>query len=181
MKKTFLSYLSGCIPLIALFGSAYAQKADLGMSTKEVPARIYVFDEMKAEGAMLITNISDINAKALKQFSKTFKTAANASWYETKDGGFVAKFRQDGIETRANYDRKGNWSGTVRTYTEENLPKEVRHMVKSTYYDYSIFLVQEVTVGDKTAYLVKIEDASTLKTIRVIDGEMDVYEDFKKG
>jgi len=181
MKKTFFRYLSGCIPLIALFTSAYAQKADLGMSTKEVPSKIYVFDEMKAEGAVLITNIADINARALKQFSKAFKSAANASWYETKEGGFVAKFRQDGIETRANYDHKGNWTGTIRTYTEENLPKEVRHMVKSNYYDYNIFLVQEVTVGNITAYLVKIEDATTLKTIRVIDGEMDVYESYKKG
>jgi hypothetical protein len=181
MKKTFLRYLMGSIPLIALFGSAYAQKADLGMSSKEVPSRIYVFDEMRAEGAILITNIGDVSARALKQFSKAFKTAANASWYQTKEGGFVAKFRQDGIETRANYDRKGNWSGTIRTYTEENLPKEVRHMVKSTYYDYNIFLVQEVTVGEQTAYLVKIEDSTRLKTIRVIDGEMDVYEDFKKG
>ena len=181
MKKTFLRYLIGFIPLIALLGSAYAQKADLGMSTKEVPSRIYVFDEMKAESAVLITNIADINARALKQFSKTFKSAANASWYQTAQGGYTAKFRQDGIETRVDYDRKGNWSGTIRTYTQENLPKEIRHIVKSTYYDYNIFLVQEVTVGNTTAYLVKIEDAATFKTIRVIDGEMDVYESYRKG
>jgi len=54
-------------------------------------------------------------------------------------------------------------------------------MVKSNYYDYSIFLVQEVKVGDKTAYLVKIEDEKSFKTIRVVDGEMDEYESYKKG
>ncbi|MES1226766.1 MAG: hypothetical protein ABUT20_65440, partial [Bacteroidota bacterium] len=75
MKKSLFRYLAGTIPLIALFGSAYAQTANLGMSTKEVPSKIYVFDEMKAEGAVLITNISDINARALKQFSKEFKSA----------------------------------------------------------------------------------------------------------
>ncbi|MBS1574549.1 MAG: hypothetical protein JST09_04525 [Bacteroidetes bacterium] len=181
MKKTFFRYLMGSIPLIALFGSAYAQKADLGMLTKEVPLKIYVFDEMKAEGAVLINNIADINARALKQFNKTFKSIANAKWYETQEGGFVAKFQENGVDTRANYDHKGNWKGTIRTYTEENLPKDIRHLVKSTYYDYTIFLVQEVSVGDKTAFLVKIEDANTLKTIRVIDGEMDEYESYRKG
>lgn len=180
MKTTIFRYLIGFIPLIALAGNAFANGTGPGNS-KEVPKKIYVFDDMKADGAVLITNSADINARALKQFNKSFKAAANASWYETKEGGFVAKFKLDGIETKVNYDRKGNWFATIRTYTEENLPKEVRHLVKSNYYDYSIYLVQEVTVGDKTAYLVRMEDATTLKTIRVIDGEMDEYESYKKG
>ena len=179
MKKTFLRYLTGCLPLIALFGSAYAQNGDLSFSsTKATPGK-FVFNETKAEQGLNEASIADINARALKEFSKTFKAGTNAIWYEMKDG-FTAKFKEDGIETRVDYDRKGRWVATVRTYTEANLPRDIRHLVKSTYYDYSIFLVHEVTVGDKTAYLVKIEDADTLKTIRVIDGEMDVYEDYKK-
>ena len=180
MKKTFLRYLIGFIPLIALFGSAYAQNGDFSFSSTKATSGKFVFNEATAEQGLSDVNIADINARALKEFSKTFKTAANATWYEIKDG-FIAKFKDDGIETRVGYNHKGRWMSTIRTYTEANLPRDVRRLVKSTYYDYSIFLVQEVTVGDKTVYLVKIEDADTLKTIRVIDGEMDVYEDYKKG
>jgi len=180
MKKTFLRYLTGFIPLIALFSSAYAQNGDFSFSSTKAKPGKFVFNEATAEQGLSDINIAEINARALKEFSKTFKSAANATWYEIK-GGFIAKFEKDGITTRVDYDRKGRWVATLRIYAEANLPRDVRHLVKSTYYDYSISLVQEVTVGDKTAYLVKIEDADTLKTIRVVDGEMDVYEDYKKG
>lgn len=180
MKKTFLSYLLGVISLVVLFSSAYAHDPRSGKPQKEVPLPKYVFDEMKAEEAILITRIEDVSARALKHFSKAFKASANASWYETKEGGFIAKFNLDGIDTKVYYDRKGNWKGTLRNYMEENLPQEIRHQVKSSYYDFTIYLVQEVTVDETTAYLVKIEDATTLKTIRVIDGVMDEYESFKK-
>src|SRR5258706_12268075 len=101
MKKTLFRYLAGCIPLIALFGSAYAQNDYLSFSsTKATPGK-FVFDEAKAEQGL--SDLADINARALKEFSKTFKTAANATWYEMKDG-FIAKFKKDGIETREAYD-----------------------------------------------------------------------------
>ncbi|MGC4036845.1 MAG: hypothetical protein QM764_12880 [Chitinophagaceae bacterium] len=182
MKKILFRCLAGSIPLFALFGNSIAQNAGISYASfKEVPTKVYVFDEMKAEGATLINNIGDVHARALKEFSKSFKSITNASWYQMQDGGFVAKFKLGSTETRVDYDKKGRWLATVRTYTESDLPKEIRHMVKSTYYDYNIFLVQEVTVGDKTAYLVKIEDAGTFKTIRVLDGEMDEYENYNKG
>ena len=179
MKKTFFRYLTGCIPLIALFGSAYAQNGDFSFSSTKSTSRKFVFNETKAEQGLSDISISDINARALKEFSKTFKSAVNTTWYEI-NGGFTAKFTQDGIETRVDYDRKGRWLATLRTYTEANLPRDVRRLVKSTYYDYSIYLVKEVTAGDKTAYLVQMEDADGFKTIRVIDGEMDVYAEYNK-
>src|SRR5258706_14713707 len=96
MKKTFFRYLTGCIPLIALFGSAYAQNGDFSFSSTKATSRKFVFNEAKAEQGLNDINIADINARAMKEFSKTFKTAANATWYEMKDG-FIAKFKEDGI------------------------------------------------------------------------------------
>ena len=122
---------------------------------------------------------SRLSTKAVKNFNKTFKATANASWSETSDG-FVAKFKKNDIETKVFYDVKGRWIGNVRNYQEKDLPREIRHRVKSNYYDYNIYLVQEVTVGDNTAYLVKIEDKTSIKTIRIVDGEMDEYEAFQK-
>jgi len=53
-------------------------------------------------------------------------------------------------------------------------------MVKSTYYDFNIFLVNEVSVGNAKVYLVKIEDNTSFKTIRIQDGEMTETEIFTK-
>ncbi|MCW3117475.1 MAG: hypothetical protein JWM28_1557 [Chitinophagaceae bacterium] len=178
MKKQFLRYLSGCIPAIALFTNVNAQsaKASLELNSKE-----YIFNEAKANLAIANEgNTANINTRAINEYSKSFKSADKASWFEMKDG-FVAKFKEDGVETKVYYDLKGRWTGTIHTYNEDKLPKDIRKLVRSIYYDYSIFQVNEVIVGEKTAYLVRIEDAATFKTIRIIDGEMDVYEDYTKG
>ncbi len=166
MKKQFFRYLPGFIPVIALFTSVNAQVAD---SSLELNLKEWVFNAAKANPAITpegnTANINtSINARALKDFTRSFKNADKASWFEIKDG-FVARFKEDDVETKAYYDRKGRWTSTIRTYNEDKLPKDIRKLVRSTYYDYSIYFVNEVTVGDQKAYLVKIQDETTLKTI----------------
>ena len=180
MKKQFFLYKLGIIPLITLCCSVNAQKTGFNAnlntpSSKEVALNDNTNDK---ELPHYIGN-SSLSTKALKDFTKTFKEAGNATWFDTNDG-FMAKFSKEDVETKVFYDRKGRWIANVRNYQENKLPQEIRRMVKSTYYDYSIFLVQEITVGDKTAYLVKIEDKNSIKTIRIVDGEMDEYEAFEK-
>jgi len=178
MKKHVFRYLSGSILAIALFTHANAQiaKASLEMNVKE-----YVYNEARADLALdKEVNVANVHSRALKDLGKNYKDAAKANWLQIKDG-FVARFKEDGVEIKAYYDRKGRWNGTIRTYAEGKLPKDIRKMVKSIYYDYSIIQVNEVTVGEKTAYLVRVEDQDTFKTLRIIDGEMEIYEDYKKG
>ena len=180
MKKQFFLYKLGIIPLIILCCSVNAQtngfNANPNASTlKEVASN----DNTNDKALPRYNGNSTLSTKAVKDFSKTFKGASNAAWSETTDG-FMAKFTKDDVETKVFYDRKGRWIANIRNYQEDKLPKDIRQMVKSNYYDFSIFLVQEVTVGDKTAYLVKIEDKTSIKTIRITDEGMDEYEAFEK-
>jgi hypothetical protein len=87
----------------------------------------------------------------------------------------------DGIKNKVYYNKKGNYQCKVRNYYESRLPGEVRHMVKSNYYDFSIYCVVEISAKDKTAYVVKLENKTSWKTIKVVDNEMEVAEDYKKG
>jgi hypothetical protein len=180
MKKQFSLYKLGVIPLIILCCSVNAQTTGLNAtlnssSSKEVASS----DDTKDKELSAFNNNSALSTKALKNFGKTFKETDNATWVEIVDG-FKAEFTKEGIETKVFYDRKGRWVANVRNYQEDKLPKDIRHRVKSIYYDYSIFYVQEITVGDKMAYLVKMEDKNSVKTIRVADGEMDEYLAFEK-
>lgn len=100
-------------------------------------------------------------------------------WYHLNDKRLMVRFFDNDIQTKIFYNRNGNNVAMIRYYTEDKLPNEVRHPVKSTYYDFNIFLVTEVTVGNKIAYLVKIKDKTCTKTIRVMNGEMDVIEEFE--
>jgi len=177
MKKQLLRFVSGFIPALALFSQVNAQvaKASFEFNLKEaISTEALSYAAINGE-----TNTANVNTRALKDFTKSFKGAENVSWFAMKDG-FIACFKDDGVESKAYYDQKGRWTATIRTYKEDKLPRDVRKQVKSTYYDYAINQINEVKVGEITAYLVRIEDEETFKTIRVIDGEMDVYEDYKK-
>lgn len=180
MKKQFSFYKLGIIPLIILCCSVNAQTKNLNANLNSPSSKEVALDDNAKESDLSASkNNSAMSTKALKSFTKNFKDADNASWSEIEDG-FRVDFTKEDIDTKVFYDRKGRWVANVRNYYEDKLPKDIRHRVKSVYYDYSIYYVQEVTVADKIAYLVKIEDKNSIKTIRIVDGEMDEYLAFEK-
>ena len=177
MKKQMLLKLSGLLPAIAVFTSLHAQSF---RSSMQFHLNESSFNEAMALPVFINGDKTvHINTRALKDFTANFKKADKVDWLEVKDG-YVARFEINGMKTKAYYDQKGRWSATVYTYDQFKLPQDVRRMVRSNYFDFDIYLVNEVNLGNKIIYLVKIQDQQTLKTIRVTDGEMDVYEDFQK-
>jgi hypothetical protein len=183
MKKLFFRYTTGFIPLIAMFSCAYAQNSNSSSAlTNAAPTELAFNNKAKVRDIPTShgTTTVSISTKAIKDFTKTYKNADKVGWFIIKDG-YLAEFKQDGIATKVFYDRKGRWVGNLRSYFEDKLPGNIRHLVKSHYYDFNIYYVQEVTVNDGIiVYLVKIEDKTSFKTIRVQDGEMDEMEAFKK-
>jgi len=177
MKKQFSLYKLGVIPLIILCCSVNAQTTGLSANMNNSFSKEVAMNDEK--GLPVFNSHSPFTAKAFKNFSKNFKDADKAEWVETSDG-YKAEFTKEGIQTKVFYNRKGKWIASVRNYQEDKLPGDIRHRVKSNYYDYSIFYVQEITVGEKMAYLVKIEDKNSIKTIRLADGEMEEYLAFEK-
>jgi len=125
------------------------------------------------------SNTADINIKALKKFKKDFPGNTNDIWAKTNNG-YVVRFTSNTVQNWAFLTRHGNCQISMRYYTEKELPASVRNQVKSTYYDFSITSVKEISNNKSTAYLVTIEDETTWKIIRVVDGEMDVLEEYTK-
>lgn len=181
MKNSFFRYAKGSILFIALSSCAYAQTSKLttelnNPSSKEVA---YNSDPNTSLPTDKSREMAGINTRAVKDFNRSYKKQSNAAWFAIKDG-YVAIFTEDGVKTRVYYNPKGRLIGDIRSYEEDKLPKEIRHQVKSTYYDYNIFYVNELTVGQEKVYLVKIEDKTSFKTIRVQNGEMTETEAFQK-
>lgn len=180
MKNLLSRCTTGLISFLALINCALAQTVKPGSGFSGLTASETAFSKSGSKSNALIADrpTMNVHARALKNFSKTYKTGS-PSWFETREG-YLAQMEENGIKTKVFYDHKGNKTGTIKSYFEDKLAANIRHLVKSVYYDYSIYFVQEVTVGNVTAYLVKIEDKVSLKTIRVVDGEMDVYEALTK-
>jgi len=181
MKKN-LSAGIAIILLAGVTGAAYTQSP---LSTENLYAKTF----FESNGAPVTLNENKdtavvlpagLNLRALKGFNKMYKKVSDAKWYNSGRKGSMVHFSNDAARIVIFYDKSGQQISSIRYYSEKELPFEVRDRVKSKYYDFSIFLVTEVTVGDITAYLVKIEDKTCWKTIKVLDGEMEVTEEFDK-
>jgi hypothetical protein len=123
---------------------------------------------------------NNLKSRAVRNFVRSYKNVSNEKWYNVQDG-FIAMFILDDINYRVDYDKKGNWLHTIRTYNENKLPPDVRHLVKSSYYDYNISLVQEIeTPREPFTYVVHLDGKTKLINLRVSNGEMDEWQKFEK-
>lgn len=122
----------------------------------------------------------DPNGLVLNRFKIDFPGVTDDVWAKTING-FIVSFTFKGIQTTCFVTGRGVCENTIRYYSEAELPTEIRKGVKMEYLDYSIKSVKEVTHNNKIAYLVTIEDKTSWKVIRMVDGELDVWEDYIKG
>ena len=126
-----------------------------------------------------VNHYSEINVNAVRHFSSQFKSVSDEKWTKKEDG-YRVSFQKDDIRYMVDYDKKGNWKSTIRIYGEHRLPQEIRREIRSDYLDFEIVTVTELKINNVLSYFVKLEDQHSLKTVRVINGEMDVVEDYVK-
>jgi len=148
------------------------------VKTNSLSAAMKLTKDSKNEIAE-ITYVNEVNKKAMHDFKKSFKDVSNEKWYSIRNG-FLVEFSLNSSRNRVVYDKKGNWRFTVSYYDEKNLPAEIRAIVKPVYYDYTISRVEEVHADDQIIYIVHVQNNSSLKTLRVCEGQMDLIEDFHK-
>jgi len=125
------------------------------------------------------TFLNAINIRAVRDFVKRHEDITNVKWYET-DSEFLASFTKDSIKTHVFYTKKGDFLATIKYYYENRLPVSIRHIIRSNYYDYSIFHITEVHVNNQVAYVVKIQDDKYWKVIKVVNDEMEMIEIIEK-
>ncbi len=181
MKTILFAFAAGCIPALAVTNGANAQSSN-NIAALEKPGYVFKMNNDFSSEKNNTVNLNSINARAIKDFNKSYKMASDAKWYKTRDG-FIAGFTLDGINNTIYYAKNGQWKGSLKCYSEDKLAAEVRHIVKREYYDYKITCVKEIetinTYGTPT-YIVNLEDDNNIKVVRVNDGNMDVYEEFSK-
>ena len=186
MKKTcFTSCISVLLGLtLTVFSNA--QNLDFNVKPELQP-----FTENPTSSPRGIRTISDSgslrlnerNPEAVRNFARDFGNVSNARWIKSANG-FIAYFIHDNIQNWIIYNSKGSREFMIRDYYEEKLPRNVRHTVKSAYYDFSIFCVNEITVKEITTYVITLKNKSDDKTfwkkIQVVDGEMELMIEYSQ-
>ena len=120
-------------------------------------------------------NITDVNTKVLRVFNKTYGEKPGANWSKT-DGGFAVSFRNGDMKTNVYYKNNGIVDYKINYYFEDQMPQNIRQLVRSNFSDYTVTQVSEVHRNNSIGYFVKIEDKYYVKTVRVVDEEFEVIE-----
>ena len=171
-----MKHLLIVIPAVILFNIAAAQNSSTAKTDNTAPKVYSLPDESGATEA----SISEINTKAVKHFATTFGNAKDISWMKVKDGSIVY-FTLNDIKMKSAYRPNGSLACTIRYYGEDQLPKSVRRLVKTNYFDFDISQVIEIKHDNEFIYIVKLQDEKSLKTVRVSNGEIQVLEEYKRG
>jgi len=158
MKKQLISCICGGLTYILSANSSFAQE----QSFKELPPITI---------SASTSNIS-VNAKINKAFGQFFKNATHLRWYEINKK-FLVKFIQNDQENRALFTKTGQLVYHISYGTEQHLPAEVRHLVKSNYYDQSITRVLKVNQDNRNIWVISMEDAKDYIMARVEDMELE--------
>ena len=179
MKKTLITSLGVLMFSLAINVGAIAQHTAQAIF-HDPPEFISKYFESKSNrDSMMESPAVYINTKAVRHFIKSFKVAKDVHWFKALNG-IVVHFTMQGIKSKAYYDEKGNWLYTIRTCKESNLSKDIRNLVKRTYYDYSIASVNEISDEQRIVYIIQLEDKTTLKSIGIYDGEMNLIKEYVK-
>lgn len=167
MKKLLIA--TG-ISFVALSGCAYSQQGGHTLAAANVkisqPQNQY---------------LNDINVRAMRDFVSRYGDVPDAVWHRTKDC-FIAVFFRDSIQYRVIYTSRGDLGFIMKYYEERRMARNIRAQVKSTYYDYKIFIVQEIeSPNHPTVYIVNLQGDTDWKKVKLFQGEMEVMEEFNKG
>jgi hypothetical protein len=169
MKRNFFNGIAG-VAVALLVGSAASgqfainnvQLSAIGSSVKSLPT---------TDNSM---------RKAARDLERGFDNVSGEIWFKNPEG-YQVRFDDGAVDVVVYYDNKGKRLYTVRNYDETKLPADIRHTVRSTYYDYAIRLVQEIesALGGVT-YLIHLEGKTEWINVRVANGDMDEFEKYKK-
>jgi len=164
MKKLIMA--TG-LTVVALTGCAYSQQGTLAAAKVRIgkPGNQY---------------LNDINVRAMRDFVSRYGDVT-AVWH-TSNEDYVAVFFKDSIQHRVIYNNRGDLSYEMKYYEESRMPRNIRAQVKSTYYDYKIYVIQEIETPDHpTVYIVNLQGDTDWKKVKLCQGEMEIMEEFKRG
>jgi hypothetical protein len=122
----------------------------------------------------------DVQQLLEQSIEKSFPNAEHVTWSNDADG-YTVSFTVKSILTRISYDKKGNFTGSLRNYSGELLPLFISNLLKQKYPKDQIYGVTEMASPTALNYFVKLEGPRNWITVQVdSEGNNMVVEKYRK-
>ena len=116
--------------------------------------------------------------KVIKDFNAEFSLTPKVS---ITRNGFMANSVVDGHQISSAYTKKGNRVYSIVRYTADNLDKNVVSIIKDSYDKYFITSMEKIEEpGVDAVYIVHLNNATSIKTVRVTANGSELLQNFKK-
>jgi hypothetical protein len=182
MKKIMLMHIAIALCLILIIPGASSQTIT-GFAKTEIRTTGATTQDVEVLSTGTVReNMKDITIKAVREFIKKFGSVQNVTWHKN-DGGFVAEFMNDSVQTMVGYKSDGSWNYILKRYAEKKMSRDLRRLVKSTFFDYAIMEVTEITLPyseDNIIYRVMIKNEDNFKILRIYNGDMEIAGDYTR-
>ncbi len=155
MKHKLLKYAIGILPLLLFSIVVSAQDT----TYKSLPP-------------ITITPATKVPSAVKETFNSSFENAVNPEWYKL-DTKYLVTFLTRDQKNRALYDKNGELIYHIRYGFEQNLPNDIRSMVKSNYNNYTITMAIAVNQNLRNIWVINMENKDRYIIVRVEDGEME--------
>ena len=88
----------------------------------------------------------------------------------------------DGHSVTKAFNKNGKWIYTIERYSTDNLAKNIIDAVKQNFGNYFIRSMEKVEErGEEIFFVVHAEDSISMKTLKVVNDEVELVQDFVKG
>lgn len=85
-------------------------------------------------------------------FENKYPGENDPDWKKDKNGNYESHFKKDGKHYRADFSPKGDWIETEQSIDKDDLPKEVRDVIKALYDDFEIVEIEKVDHHSKGVF-----------------------------
>lgn len=126
-----------------------------------------------------VTTTSNVNKAVSKSFQSAFKDATNTQWYKV-NRNYLATFITNDQKNRALFQKNGYLIYHITYGKENNMPDDVRKLVKSNYVDYNITSAINVQESGRNIWVVNLETDKKLILARVEDGALEEVGNYDK-
>ncbi len=178
MKKTSILIIAALLSAITTTTS-YAQTNDI-VAFNSTSLHLALTDVISNVSAadLTATPVAYIGSRVLKSFTKNFGAIEDAKWYSLKNKNCRADFNRDGRKTTAMFQKNGYMLYSIADGTENNVPTDIRKIVKSNYLDYNMSAIKEINTANTNAWVMNLKEDEDVVVLSVVNGSLYELQHF---
>ena len=143
------------------------------------PVNAVFAQEEKELPPVTVTATTNIDKAVTTSFKESFKDAYNTQWYKVNKR-YLAEFMTADQKNKALLQKDGYIIYHIKYGHENNLPDDIRKLVKSNYVDYNITSAINVNQDKRNIWVINVEDEKKLILVRVEEGDLEEVGNYDK-